>query len=55
VHPLSLALPSIIVISGLVAFVLLPLELPIRLAVLGTDIVAAVLVGVILNRRNNSK
>ena len=41
--------------GGLVAFVILPLDLPIRLAVLGTDLVAAVVVGVVLARRQSPK
>jgi hypothetical protein len=52
---MSLILPAVILISGLIAFVLLPLELPIRLAVLGTDLVAGVVVGVILLRRGGAK
>jgi hypothetical protein len=52
-NPLSLILPAIIAISGLVAFVILPLDLPIRLALLGTDLVAAVVLGVVLARRQS--
>lgn len=54
-NPLTLILPAIIAISGLVAFVILPLDLPIRLALLGTDLVAAVVLGVVLARRQSRK
>jgi len=54
-NPLTLILPAIIAMSGIVAFVILPLELPIRLAVLGTDLVAAIVLGVVLARRQSPK
>jgi hypothetical protein len=54
-NPLTLILPAIIAVSGIVAFVILPLDLPIRLAVLGTDLVAAVVLGVVLARRQSPK
>ena len=54
-NPLTLILPALVAVSGVVAFVILPLDLPIRLAVLGTDLVAAVFLAVVLARRNSSK
>jgi hypothetical protein len=54
-HPLTLILPAVIAISGIVGFVILPLDLPIRLALLGTDLVAAIVLGVVLARRHRAK
>jgi hypothetical protein len=54
-NPLALILPAIIAIGGIVAFVILPLDLPIRLALLGTDLLAAIVLGVALARRGGSK
>jgi hypothetical protein len=54
-HPLILVLPAIIILTGIVMFVLLPLELPLRLTILGSDLIAALVVGIALARRHRPK
>ncbi len=54
-NPMTLILPAIVAMGGLVGFVLLPLDLPIRLAILGTDLVAAIVLGIVLARRQSPK
>jgi hypothetical protein len=50
--PLVIVLPLVILSAGVAAFFLLPLELPVRVAILASDIVAAAVVGVTLWRRD---
>ncbi len=51
-NPLVFIIPGLIFLSGLACFFLLPLPLGVRLALLASDLVAAVLVGWILLRRH---
>ncbi|HEX5218419.1 MAG TPA: hypothetical protein VFZ59_02540 [Verrucomicrobiae bacterium] len=50
-NPIVLIAPTVILIGGVLCFVLLPLPLPIRLAVLISDVVAAGVIGFVLYRR----
>jgi hypothetical protein len=50
--PVVIILPLVILAAGVAAFFLVPLELPVRVAILASDVVAAAVVGVTLWRRN---
>ena len=50
-NPIVLIAPAVILIGGVLCFVLLPVPLPIRLAVLISDAVAAGVIGFVLLRR----
>ncbi len=50
--PLVIVVPLVILLAGVAAFFLLPLELPVRVAILAGDVVAAAAVGVTLGRRD---
>jgi hypothetical protein len=50
-NPIVLIVPAVIMIAGVLCFVLVPLPLPIRLAILASDAIAACLIGFILARR----
>jgi len=49
--PLVLIVPAVILTGGVLCLVLLPAPLPVRLAVLVTDVMAAGVVGFLLSRR----
>ncbi len=51
-NPLTVIIPLVIVLGGVLTFFLVPLELWVRVVVLVSDIAAAALVGVILWRRD---
>lgn len=51
VKPIVVIVPLLLLISGLICFFVLPLPANVRAILLGSDLVAAVLVGVILFRR----
>jgi hypothetical protein len=50
-HPLVVIVPLVLVISGVLCFFLLPVPLPVRLAVLFSELVAAAVVAFVLSRR----
>ena len=50
-NPLVFILPGILVMSGIACFFLLPLPFNVRLTILASDAVAAVVLGLILFRR----
>ena len=50
-NPIVLMVPVAILIGGVLCFILLPLPLPIRLAVLISDVIAAGVIGFVLSRR----
>jgi len=51
-NPLAFLIPTIVAIGGIVGFRLLPLPSGVRLAVLISDLVAAVVIGLVLFRRS---
>lgn len=50
--PSVIIVPLFILFGGVAAFFLVPLELPLRAAILGSDVLAAAFVGFMLWRRN---
>jgi len=50
-NPIVLIVPAVILIGGILCFALLPVPLPVRLAVLITDVLAAGVIGFVLSRR----
>lgn len=50
-NPLALIIPLALVAGGIVGFFLLPLPPTMRLIILGSDILAAVIIGLVLARR----
>ena len=50
-NPMILIIPAAILVGGVVCFVLLPAPLPVRLAVLLSDLIAAGVIGFVLSRR----
>lgn len=52
-NPLALILPAVLIIGGAITFVMLPLPLAARLAILATDLAAAIVIAVVLWRRGN--
>jgi len=50
-NPMVVVTPTVILIGGIICFVLLPAPLPVRLAVLLSDAMAAGVIGFVLWRR----
>jgi hypothetical protein len=53
VTPLVIIVPLFLVLGGVLMFVLLPLELWLRVLILLSELMAAVVVGLILKRRGH--
>ena len=50
-NPMVMIIPVVILAGGILCFLLLPVPLPIRLAVLASDAIAASVIGFVLARR----
>ena len=50
-NPIILIVPVVILFGGILCFILLPVPMPVRLAVLISDVVAAGVIGFVLVRR----
>ena len=51
--PMVVMVPLILVVSGVVTFLMVPLELPYRLALALMDLVAAIVIGIVLWRKHS--
>jgi hypothetical protein len=49
--PLVFIIPTLVAVGGILCFFLLPMPLGVRLAIMISDLVAAVLIGFVLFRR----
>jgi len=52
-NPLTIIVPLVIVLGGVLTFFLLPFELGLRVVLLVSDLIAAAIVGVVLWRRQH--